>query len=134
MPDECIVVGDHSALILASACSASYTVGGATPTKLPSCTATTPGSASASFKFTDISFASSVGGRSTLPKSILGKRISEEYWCLPATMSRAFTFGVDVPKTFHLSVGVKSTLPLISSVSFCPFVSSPNERERLDAA
>src|SRR4029453_13650476 len=99
--DDLVVEGDHSALIFASACSASYTVGAGTPTKSPSRMATTPGINSAALRSAETSLASCAGGRSTLPCSMPGKFMSEEYLCWPVTMARPSIFGVEVPRTFH---------------------------------
>ncbi len=49
--------------------------------------------------------ACNAGGRSTLPKSIPGRRMSEAYWCAPVTNVRPSTFGTDVPATIHLFAG-----------------------------
>src|SRR5262245_44893999 len=115
---EVLLDGVHCALILAIACCASCDVGAATPMNSPSCTTTTPGSASASFTLSETSFPSSVAGRSTLPCSMPGSEMSDENLCWPVTMDRDVALGVDVPKTFHFSVGVSGTEPLTSLVSF----------------
>ncbi len=74
--DTCGVVF-HSAWIASSALSAACWVGAATPTKSPSRATTTPGIAAASVVFTLTSFALKPAGRSTRPKSMPGRLMSE---------------------------------------------------------
>src|SRR5262245_41026978 len=132
--DDVLLDGVHCALILAIACCAACVVGAATPMNSPSCTTTTPGRDSASLTFSETSFASKAGGRSTLPCSMPGSEMSDENLCWPVTMDRAVALGVEVPRTFHLSVGVSGTEPLTSLASFWPIVSSPKPSDRPEAA
>ena len=129
--DEICGVVCHSALISATASAAAWSVGATTPTKSPSRTTLTPGLASAAFVSAETSFALNAGGRSTLPKSIPGRRTSEAYWCEPVTIARPSTFGTDVPETVHLSAGVVRTPAAITFISFWPFVSSPKANDGL---
>ena len=55
----------------------------------------------ASLPSNDASFALNAGGRSTRPCSMPGRARSEVKRCAPVTMSRALTFGADVPSSVH---------------------------------
>ncbi len=78
--------------------------------KSPSWTTVTPGIFFRERGVEGIQGAWKAEGRSTRPCNMPGKRMSEEYLCLPVTKSRPFTLGTEVPAIFQSAAGVAWTI------------------------